>query len=384
MSDVGTTVSTSIAVAQALVITVGGHSYTVEPADAPITIGRVFPAQILVPDPRISRNHLRLETRGAQWVAADYSSNGVFLDGGSVPSVFITEGLTLHLGHPTGIPVSFTFSAPAPDAATLGLFVRTDTAADVGEDDWDEESAESTGSSDYVDPGVARAGAAVAARRRELDITQRALAKDKVMNAGALIAFEKGRSWPRRTTLAKLEEILGWDPGTISRIRWGEESEPAGSGEQTVVLNTVGQPPYMTQALEVALNAIVNQIASLPAPSDADFAERAGPVLADLRKLEAVAANAARSATGAGEVVLLLSAARRQYREVMLRAARSPRATLGQQLFAARHRAELTAEEAANAAGLPVDAVAAVEAERPVGADTIAAVQELLATLARR
>ena len=61
-----------------------------------------------------------------------------------------------------------------------------------------------------TDPDVARAGRAVAARRRELDITQRSLARDKVINAGTLIAFEKGRSWPRRGTLAKLEEVLNW------------------------------------------------------------------------------------------------------------------------------------------------------------------------------
>ena len=61
---------------------------------------------------------------------------------------------------------------------------------------------------DADDPGIARAGAAVAARRRELDIKQRNLAKYKIINAGALIAFEKGRSWPRERTRAKLEEVL--------------------------------------------------------------------------------------------------------------------------------------------------------------------------------
>ncbi|MDT5007729.1 MAG: hypothetical protein QOJ24_4905, partial [Mycobacterium sp.] len=70
------------------------------------------------------------------------------------------------------------------------------------------------------DPGIARAGAAVAARRRELDIKQRNLAKYKIINAGALIAFEKGRSWPRERTRAKLEEILQWPAGTIATIRY--------------------------------------------------------------------------------------------------------------------------------------------------------------------
>jgi transcriptional regulator with XRE-family HTH domain len=383
MNDLGTTVNTSIAVAQALTITVGDQSYVVEPADAPITIGRIFPAQILVPDSRISRKHLRLEVRGAQWVALDYSSNGVFLDRRSVPSVFVTDGLILHLGHPEGIAVRFAFAPPAPGAAASTVSLRMPTADDDGEDGWDDESGETTGANDYVDPGIARAGAAVAARRRELDIAQRALAKDKVMNAGSLIAFEKGRSWPRRSTLAKLEEVLGWQPGTISRLRWGQGSEP-GSEERTVMLTNSAQTPFMAQALEIALDAIGNQVASLPVPSDAEFIKRVATVLAELRKLEQVAANAARSANGAADVVLILGAVRRQYRELMLRAARSPHATVGQQLFAARHDAELTAEEAANAAGVSVEAVSDVEADRPVGAEVTAAVHALLATLARR
>ena len=74
---------------------------------------------------------------------------------------------------------------------------------------------------DAGDPGIARAGAAVAARRRELDIKQRNLAKFKIINAGALIAFEKGRSWPRERTRAKLEEVLQWPAGTIATIRYG-------------------------------------------------------------------------------------------------------------------------------------------------------------------
>ena len=53
------------------------------------------------------------------------------------------------------------------------------------------------------DPGMVRAGAAAAARRRELNVSQRSLAADGVINAGALIAFEKGRSWPRERTRAK-------------------------------------------------------------------------------------------------------------------------------------------------------------------------------------
>src|SRR4029077_353777 len=76
--------------------------------------------------------------------------------------------------------------------------------------------------SDVVDAGLIRAGAAAAARRRELDISQRSLATDGIINAGALIAFEKGRSLPRERTRAKLEEVRQWPPGTIARVREGE------------------------------------------------------------------------------------------------------------------------------------------------------------------
>jgi hypothetical protein len=48
------------------------------------------------------------------------------------------------------------------------------------------------------DPGMVRAGAAAAARRRELDISQRSLASDGIINAGALIAFENLKPSRRR------------------------------------------------------------------------------------------------------------------------------------------------------------------------------------------
>jgi DNA-binding XRE family transcriptional regulator len=47
----------------------------------------------------------------------------------------------------------------------------------------------------------------------------------------------------------------------------------------------------------------------------------------------------------------------------------------GQQLYAARHRAELSAEEAACAVGVSVDTVGAVEVETPVKPDVTVAMQ---------
>jgi DNA-binding XRE family transcriptional regulator len=150
-----------------------------------------------------------------------------------------------------------------------------------------------------------------------------------------------------------------------------------------VFTNTV-QAPLMAQAVDVALGTIRTQIDGLPTPSDADFTARVTPLLADLRKLELVAANAARTAKGAPDVALVLSAVRRAYRDLMLRAARSSRATFGQQLFAVRHRAELSIEEAAKAAGVSVDTIKAAEADARTSSEASAAVTALFASLSQR
>lgn len=379
-ADDDATVATSVTSPQRLTITVGGTSYAVDPTDAPITIGREFPAQIQVADPRISRMHVRLEVKGAQWRAVDHSTNGVFLNGTRQPSVALTNDMTLHLGNPQGIGVTFGLSPVSCRAAPTNHGHAGDQPSD---EDADDELAEYTEESDVTDPDIARAGAAVAARRRELDISQRTLAKDGILNAGALIAFEKGRSWPRKSTLARLEQVLGWAPGTIERLRFGEQADDE-PGEYTEVLTNTVQARLMAQAVDVALDTMRTQIKSLPAQANNEFTKRVTPVLNDLRKLERVAANAARSAMGATDVAMSLSAVRKTYRDLMLRAAEAPQPTFGQRLFAARHRAELSTEEAAHAAGVPVDAINAAEADHPLSTDASAAVQALLASLTRR
>ncbi|MGV7756209.1 hypothetical protein PJM53_29225, partial [Mycobacterium kansasii] len=46
---------------------------------------------------------------------------------------------------------------------------------------------ETTMVTEATDPGIARAGAAVAARRKELDLPQRYLAANGIISAGSLI-----------------------------------------------------------------------------------------------------------------------------------------------------------------------------------------------------
>jgi transcriptional regulator with XRE-family HTH domain len=344
-------------------------TYTADPAGGPITIGRESPAQVLIDDPRISRSHLRVEPHGGGWTAVDTSRNGMFLDGERRRSLLLADGMAIRLGDPDGI--SIRFELVDPTETTLQTTVSGPVEA-TDEDTWTGEE---------TDPSVMRAGAAVAARRDRLGITQRELARNKVMNAGALIAFEKGRSWPRKQTLAKLEDVLGWPPGTITRIRHGAKSPDE---ESTEVLTNTVHAPLMAQAVELALDAVASAIDALPDTSDPDFTRRVAAILIELRKLEEIAANAARTAKGTPEVVIALSTVRRRYDELMLRAARAPTATLGQRLYAARRGAELTPEESANAAGVPVDIIAVAEADGPLVDEAVAAIESLISVLTGR
>lgn len=354
-----------------LVIEAERQTYTYSPRHTPIVIGREFPAQVVITDDRISRNHLRLDHTPHGWVGTDQSRNGTYLDGLPQTTFALSDAMTIHLGHPHGIPVTFGFRAAESH-------VEPNTDDDTDEDD--EDDPEQT---QVTNPGIARAGAAVAARREELKLTQRYLARAGIVNAGALIDFEKGRRWPRKATLARIEDALQWPPGTITRIRRGGPAP--NDAERTEVLTNTVRAPLMAEAVELALTSINTAIAELPPDtSDPAFGPRAGALLADLRKLESVAANAAHTAKGAPEVALVLSSVRKCYKDLMLRAARAPGATLGQRLYAARYRAELTVEETAYAADVPVEAVRAAEAEVPLDANTAAALSGALAVLTRR
>ncbi|AHC23429.1 hypothetical protein TS71_14090 [Mycolicibacterium neoaurum] len=229
------------------------------------------------------------------------------------------------------------------------------------------------------DPGMVRAGAAAAARRRELNVSQRRLAADGVINAGALIAFEKGRSWPRLATRAKLESVLQWPPGTIERIRRGEPATPAPPARPQPPAAD-DELPLIAQAVVAAANTFAGSIEALPPVTDPGFTGRATAILADLRQLEAVAARAARIQL-TPELIRALSGVRSRIDELTLRAAEAPSATLGQRLYAARRRANLTVGETAMAAGVSDDAIVGTEAERPPTEAEVAAIEALMAQI---
>ncbi|ODQ98577.1 transcriptional regulator [Mycobacterium intermedium] len=253
-----------------------------------------------------------------------------------------------------------------------------------------------------TDPGLVRAGAAAAARRRELDISQRRLAADGIINAGALIAFEKGRSWPRERTRAKLEAVLQWPRGTIARIREGERAVPQqnlptapptqspptsppkapapGSSSQPSSGES-GPASLIAQAVAAAVDTCTLAIAALPQPRNPDFTERAAPILADLRQLETIAVQATRISRITPELIKALGAVRRLHDKLMTLGATAPDAPLAQRLYAARRRANLSTLETAQAAGVSEETIIRAEAEEALPASDIEAIEALIRQL---
>lgn len=252
------------------------------------------------------------------------------------------------------------------------------------------------------DVGLIRAGAAAAARRRELDISQRRLAAEGIINAGALIAFEKGRSWPRERTRLKLEEVLHWPPGTIARLRQGGSVPPtpppvAGGSVRAPIPTAppaaavpVSAPttaaggdevPLIAQAVLTAVDTLQTTVEALPDVADPEFTPRVTAVIGDLRRLEAVASRAARIGMVTPALIKALSVVRRQIDQLTARAAAAPGATLGQRLYAARRQANLSIGETATAAGVSEDIVARAEAEYPVDTAAVQALEVLIGAM---
>jgi hypothetical protein len=227
--------------------------------------------------------------------------------------------------------------------------------------------------------GVARAGAAFAARRVELGISQRELAKMKIIGAANLIAFEKGRSWPREMTRARLEQAVQWPPGTLARVHAGRNPPGSGAIDKS---STDETSAMVSGAVNLAAGQILATADALPSDGDPAFPVRVRGVLADLRSLEEITARAVRSSQGSPEVIKLLREIRHCYAGLTARAAATSEATLGQRLYTARQAAALSVAEAAGALDVAPDVVLAAESEQPVGADDRARIEALIADLA--
>ena len=73
-----------------------------------VVVGRDLRADVRIAHPLISRAHLVLRFDHGRWMAIDNGSlNGMFVNGRRMPSVDITDGMTVNIGNPDGPPLSF-------------------------------------------------------------------------------------------------------------------------------------------------------------------------------------------------------------------------------------------------------------------------------------
>ncbi|WP_445169076.1 ATP-binding cassette domain-containing protein [Mycolicibacterium sp. Dal123E01] len=73
-----------------------------------VVVGRDLRADVRIAHPLISRAHLVLRYDHGRWMAVDNGSlNGMFVNGRRMPSVDITDGMTVNVGNPDGPPMSF-------------------------------------------------------------------------------------------------------------------------------------------------------------------------------------------------------------------------------------------------------------------------------------
>jgi hypothetical protein len=122
----------------------------------------------------------------------------------------------------------------------------------------------------------------------------------------------------------------------------------------------------IAQALVAAVVGCSLAIAALPPAEDPEFTERAAPILADLRQLEAIALRAIRISRITPELIKALGTVRRHHDELTTLGASAPDAPLAQRLYAARREANLSTLETAQAAGVDEEMIVRAEAEESV------------------
>jgi hypothetical protein len=143
----------------------------------------------------------------------------------------------------------------------------------------------------------------------------------------------------------------------------------------------VGEAPVIVSLSDAAMHMYTAAIDALPFPEDKKFHKRADVVLSGLRKLRAGLTEAASRSRSTPAVIVALSQVRQRYDGLMARAASAPGSSLGQQLYAARLRASLSAQEVANGAGLRGDLLDDLEAGEAPTEEEATKVKELLAAL---
>jgi hypothetical protein len=139
-----------------------------------------------------------------------------------------------------------------------------------------------------------------------------------------------------------------------------------------------GEAPVIVSLAEAAMHMYSAAIDSLPFPEDKKFHKRSDVVLSGLRKLRAALTEAAGRNRPSSSVIVALSEVRRRYDDLMVHASAAPGSSLGQQLYVARTRARLSAQEVANGAGLRADLIDDLEAGETPTEEEAAKVKDLI------
>lgn len=332
-----------------LIIEVCGASHIVGPADGVVTIGREPPSQILLSESGVSRTHLRIQYDEDHWSLTDVGSrNGTFLDGVRVEHLAVTGPVTVNLGHANGIALRLD---PRPPLAAAP-----------------------------ADEAIARAGVAVEDRREELGLSVETLIAALTTRENHA-RFGSGQLWPDDDVRAVLEQRLMWPSGTIDGVRRGGDVPEE---ELTDLLSPTVQAAVALDAAEVEVRTIRSRIGQLPDARDERFVREVTPLLTQLRRLDHLGTAAARATPGRVEVAAALAAVRQVRAELVLLAAQSATASLGQRLAAVRHRGRLSIAEVATATGVTVPEVETVEREELAPVGVVDALERFVAVVGGR
>ena len=120
-----------------LLVCFNGQRVLRRAVDGGFVIGReVPPSDIQIDHPGISRLHVRL-LPGARWELIDYDSrNGVYSCGRRiVEDTLIADGMTVHLGAPDGVAVTFAYVAAQQNAPAVAASAPGHGAGPTGDGD---------------------------------------------------------------------------------------------------------------------------------------------------------------------------------------------------------------------------------------------------------
>ncbi|WP_131815822.1 helix-turn-helix domain-containing protein [Mycobacteroides franklinii] len=334
-----------------LLVIVGDDTHTFHPSAQSLVVGIGDNGSIQIAPDSLPGAHVVLSKTGAYWTGV-VAGREVLVDGQLRASFSVVEPVTCRF---PGQEQSVTFLT----------------------------ESHRRGQTTELDPGVLREARAAAQLSDQEDATLPGLADASTMDPGASTRLEEHELWPGDDLLAKLERAYGWPVGTLSRIRDGRtRTEGPDDNDATSLVASTGQVPLLANAAQLALQAILPRIDTLPGADSADLPARANAITDDLRRVEELCQRAAQHSHGIPEFARILSNVRRAYRKVMLLAAQSSGAYLSQRLYATRYLSGLTAEEMATAAAIPIDAVTAAEAGTDVAPADEVALTHLLNHLA--